>query len=63
MISIVIVSATLLMATLFTAAYLLKPELRARVEAPKYVFLHQLAEYDQAMKRDYPAPSNREQSR
>jgi len=62
MISTVIVSATLLMAILFTAAYLLKPELRARVEAPKFVFLQQLEEYDQAMKQDYPAPSDGEQS-
>ena len=62
MISTVIVSASLLMAILFTIAYLFNPTLRARVEAPKFVFLQQLEEYDQALRKDYPAPSDVEQS-
>jgi hypothetical protein len=61
MISTVIVVSSLLMATLFTAAYLLSPAMRARVEAPKFVFLRQLAEYDQSIKHDSPLPSEVEQ--
>ncbi|MDA0927981.1 MAG: hypothetical protein O2861_07865 [Proteobacteria bacterium] len=61
MISTVIVVSSLLMATLFTAAYLLSPAMRAKVEAPKFVFLKQLAEYDQSMKNDPHAPSEVEQ--
>lgn len=49
MISIVIVTLTLLMAVVFSLAYALNPELRQRVEAPKYIFLKQLLKYDQTM--------------
>lgn len=61
MISTVIVVSSLFMAALFTGAYLLNPAMRARVEAPKFVFLQQLAEYDQSMKNDPHAPSEVEQ--
>lgn len=52
MISTIIVTATLLMAGVFTLAYLINPELRRRVEAPKYVFLDQLTKYDQSLTED-----------
>lgn len=46
MISAVIVYGSLLLALLFTLAYLVSPGLRARVEQPKYSFQKQLAAYD-----------------
>ncbi len=52
MISTIIVTVTLLMAGAFTLAYLLSPETRRRVEAPKHVFLQQLTKYDQSLTED-----------
>jgi len=46
MISNLIVFSSLLMAGWFTLQYLLKPQLRKRVEQPKYAFLRQLSMYD-----------------
>tara|TARA_B100002003_G_scaffold58809_1_gene54287 strand:+ start:1118 stop:1264 length:147 start_codon:yes stop_codon:yes gene_type:complete len=37
------------MAVVFSLAYALNPELRQRVEAPKYIFLRQLSKYDRTM--------------
>ena len=54
MISTVIVGLTLLFATGFGIAYSLNPALRRQVEAPKYVFLHQLAQYDESLKQQIP---------
>ncbi len=61
MISTVIVASSLVMAVLFTAVYLLNPTMRARIEAPKFVFLRQLAEYDQSLRNDCHGPSDVEQ--
>ena len=54
MISTVIVGLTVIFATGFGIAYVLNPALRRQVEAPKYVFLHQLAQYDESLKRQIP---------
>jgi len=54
MISAVIVGLTLLFATGFGIAYGLNPALRRQVEAPKYVFLRQLAQYDKSLKQHLP---------
>lgn len=51
MISTVIVVFTMVLALAFSLAYALNPELRRKVEAPKYVFLSQLAQYDQALRQ------------
>ncbi|MEQ8954591.1 MAG: hypothetical protein RL120_10690 [Gammaproteobacteria bacterium] len=55
MISTIIVGASLAMAALFTAAYLLDPALRRRVEAPKTIFLQQLRQYDQQLQQQRAA--------
>jgi hypothetical protein len=60
MISIVIVTLTLLMAVVFSLAYALNPELRQRVEAPKYIFLRQLSKYDRTM-QDKQDPNSEQQ--
>ncbi len=51
MISTAIVSLTLLMAALFSLVYALNPAFRRKVEAPKHVFLRQLAQYDEAVQQ------------
>lgn len=59
MISTVIVALTIIMAAVFSLAYALNPELRRKVEAPKYVFLSQLSQYDLALQQrrdDAPDP-------
>lgn len=48
MISSFIVIATVLLGLAFAIACLLSPELRRRVEQPKYVFLQNLAQYDES---------------
>ncbi len=49
MISTVIVATTVVMAAVFTVAYLASPELRRQVEAPKTIFLQQLRQYDRSI--------------
>ncbi len=58
MISTVIVSLSLLMAIAFTLAYLISPETRRRIEAPKFVFLDQLTKYDQSLSEGREQPSD-----
>ena len=60
MISIVIVTLTLLMAVVFSLAYVLNPALRQRVEAPKYIFLEQLSKYDRTI-QDQQDPNSEQQ--
>ena len=60
MISTVIVALTLLMAVVFSLAYALNPELRRRVEAPKYIFLKQLSKHDRTM-QDQQDPNSEQQ--
>ena len=57
MISSLIVLSTVLLAGIFSLAYALSPTLRQQVEAPKHVFLQQLAQYDQSLQE------NRKQAR
>jgi hypothetical protein len=47
MISTFIVLASLLLAGVFIAAWLLKPDFRRRVEAPKHLFAEQVRQYDE----------------
>lgn len=46
MITAIIVGASLVLAAAFTLAWLLKPEFRAQVEAPKHLFQRQVRQYD-----------------
>jgi hypothetical protein len=48
------------MAAVFSLAYALNPELRQRVEAPKYIFLRQLSKYDRTM-QDKQDPDSEQQ--
>ena len=47
MIATFIVVSSLLLAALFIAAWLLKPEFRRRIEDPKYRFQQQLERYNE----------------
>jgi hypothetical protein len=60
MISTVIVTLTLLMAVVFSLAYALNPKLQQRVEAPKYIFLRQLSQYDRTI-QDQQDPNSEQQ--
>jgi len=48
MISNLIVFSTLFLGVLFTLLYVIRPEFRARIEQPKYVFIKQLSMYDKS---------------
>jgi hypothetical protein len=47
MIATFIVLSSLLLAALFTAAWLFKPDFRRRIEDPKFAFQQQLERYNQ----------------
>jgi hypothetical protein len=47
MIATFIVLSSLLLAAIFIVAWLLKPDFRRRIEAPKYAFQQQLDRYNQ----------------
>ena len=47
MISTFIVVASLVLAAVFIAAWILKPEFRRRIEAPKHLFAEQVRQYDE----------------
>jgi len=49
MITTIIVAASLALAVAFTLAWLLKPQLRAQIEAPKHLFQAQLRQYDRGL--------------
>ena len=51
MISTFIVVSSLLLAGVFIAAWILKPEFRRRVEAPKHLFAEQVRQYDEQSSR------------
>jgi hypothetical protein len=47
MISSFIVLASLLLAAIFIGAWLMKPDFRRRIEAPKHLFAEQVRRYDE----------------
>ena len=49
MITTLIVGASVVLAVAFTLAWLLKPRLRAQIEAPKHFFQDQLRQYDRGL--------------
>ena len=56
MISTIIVVASLVLAAAFTLAWLLKPALRERIEAPKHLFQEQAREYDEDLSTEREIP-------
>jgi len=46
MVTTIIVVASLALAAAFTLGWLLKPSLRAQIEAPKHFFQEQVRQYD-----------------
>lgn len=49
MITTIIVGGSLALAIAFMLAWLLKPQLRAQIEAPKHLFQTQLRQYDRGL--------------
>ena len=47
MIMTVIVVSSIVLAVLFTVAWIARPGLRRRIEAPKHLFVQQVRQYDQ----------------
>ncbi len=56
MLSTIIVVASLVLAAAFTLAWLLKPALRERIEAPKHLFQDRVREYDQDLSKTRETP-------
>lgn len=46
MITTIIVVSSIVLAVLFTAAWVAKPGLRRRIEEPKHLFANQVRQYD-----------------
>ena len=57
-ISTIIVVASLALAAAFTLAWLLKPALRDRIEAPKHLFQDQVRQYDQDLSKERQNPED-----
>ena len=51
MVTTIIVAASLALAVVFTVAWLLKPNLREQIEAPKYLFQGQVRQYDRGLEK------------
>jgi len=49
MITTIIVASSLALAIAFTLAWLLRPQLRAQIEAPKHLFQNQVQQYDRGL--------------